>query len=99
MSPPNELKTKTSEFLLDLLRNYGHLIEYSLSVDLIEPSTTKANSNQNENGIDTDSSETNLSDAKGIIKSFDHSIDAKLLSIDLINTISSYFIQGNFVIF
>jgi hypothetical protein len=70
-----------------MLQLHGNLMEYSLNKDLNETKSEMSN--------DSDETNEQEADSKEIIKSLDYLIEAKLLSIDLISIISSYFIEDD----
>lgn len=85
-------KTKTSENLLNIMRNFGSLIEYSLSFDLNAKSLNEVN--KDELTADEDGPDESQEAAKNLLNKFDRAVEAKLLSIDLVNSITGHFIPG-----
>lgn len=89
---------KASKILLDILKRFGELIHHALKVDLKNESAV---SNEAEHDIQPDESDPSPTlvphqdDCKLALNSFDRAIEAKLISIDLINSIAGFFIQGN----
>lgn len=94
-----EAKKATSDRLLELLSHAAcGLIQHALNVDLNAPVQEKRDTKPKDGVVedlsDEQNDELNEKEAKIIFNSFDRAIEAKLLSIDLINSISSFFIQG-----
>lgn len=99
----NEVRQKANKALLNILKRFGSLVQHALSVDLKNESTQKdeqASTNQNDqpDEDDTDQSGTLIphqDDCKLALSLFDRSIEAKVLAIDLISSIASFYIQDD----
>jgi hypothetical protein len=81
-----EPNAKKSTFLLNIIREYSNLIVYALNIDLEE----KKLNNGNANGEIPENSEED----KSFFKKFEKAIESKLISIDLLSSVSEYFIKG-----
>ncbi len=81
-----ELNAKKSVYLLNILREYSSLIVHALNIDLEENSLNGKNLNGE---ISNNGEEDKL-----FFKTFEKAIESKLISIDLISSISEYFIKG-----
>lgn len=93
-----ELTSRTSKALLEILKRFIGLIEHALSVDLKSGlSTSEVETHRAEEDTDeTDAVNQQLGqdNSKHVLDEFDRAIEAKLLTIDLINSVSAFFIQG-----
>ena len=80
------------EFLLNIMESYSCFIESSLSVCL-DDNRTKNDVNNNEN--DEALVENDENDDKKKFKSFEESIECKLLALEIVKSISGFFSKGN----
>lgn len=95
-SNKTEITLNKSEFLLKIFRDYANLIQYSLNLNLNESNIKNGNRPIQELMGDIEcqnNDEESDEDTKAIIKSLEQSIESKILSIDLVTTISSYFMN------
>ena len=88
-----QLNRKKSEFLLSVLDTYGCFIESSLNVCL-DDARTKNDVNNNESDELADENEV---DSKKVLKSFEESIECKILALEIIKSIAGYFSKGTFI--
>ena len=83
----SQLNLKKSEFLLNILNNYGGFIQSALGVCL-DDARTGNDLNNNESEEFTASNEA---DAKKVFKAFEESIECKMLALEIVKSISNYF--------
>lgn len=98
----SSLSMRKSEFILKILYDYGVFIEHSLNISLNDddkkpaskPAPKPANPEENQEGLET---ENESPEAKSLMKLTENSIECKLLSLELIKTLTNYFIKGKSV--
>lgn len=84
-------QVEKGEFLLNIMDSYGCFIESSLSVCL-DDNHGKHDVNNNEN--DELLVDNNENESKKTFKSFESSIECKLLALEIIKSISDFFSKG-----
>jgi hypothetical protein len=84
-----ELNRKKSVYLLNILQEFSNLLVDSLKIDLEEDKNPSSKNNNDSSNMSDEDSE-----AKSYFKSFEKAIESKLVSIDLLYSISEYFMKG-----